>query len=245
MQTVGEQCAELMLEILTCQLSLDSSTTKLACARHIQHLHLQTDLLPDRIDLRLLTAALRTGLILHCKTTGQQATCCVRHCFMVVASGPRSVTPAGYQQIHGKITSLPCFRQPVSRLQWGPAQLSTRVQPEAVRWHGHRAAMQHRPSSMQRRSRQIAAQALNEEASQRQRNAAGSGSEAVVRGGAGSTGLRLGELVNSPFDADILSVALPALASIMLDATMLLVDTGGASRARSAAFFTHAKSCAA
>lgn len=74
-------------------------------------------------------------------------------------------------------------------------------------------------------------QALNEDATDRQRSVAGSGSEAVVHGGAGSTSSRLGELVNSPFDADIRSVALPALASIMLDAIMLLVDTGAAALA--------------
>jgi hypothetical protein len=68
--------------------------------------------------------------------------------------------------------------------------------------------------------------ALNEDATDRQRSVGGSGSEAVARSGAGSTSSRLGELVNSPFDADIFSVALPALASIMLDAIMLLVDTG-------------------
>ena len=74
-------------------------------------------------------------------------------------------------------------------------------------------------------------QALNEDATDRQRSVAGSSSEAVVRGCAGSTSSRLGELVNSPFDADIRSVALPALASIMLDAIMLLVDTGAAALA--------------
>lgn len=35
-----------------------------------------------------------------------------------------------------------------------------------------------------------------------------------------------GGILSSPFDADIFSVAAPALASIMLDAIMLLVDTG-------------------
>ena len=33
-------------------------------------------------------------------------------------------------------------------------------------------------------------------------------------------------MASSPFDAGIASVAVPALGSIMLDAVMLLVDTG-------------------
>jgi hypothetical protein len=42
----------------------------------------------------------------------------------------------------------------------------------------------------------------------------------------------IGGILSSPFDADIFGVALPALASIMLDAVMLLIDTGESSPAR-------------
>lgn len=36
----------------------------------------------------------------------------------------------------------------------------------------------------------------------------------------------LGGLASSPYDASILAIAVPALGSILLDAVMLLVDTG-------------------
>jgi hypothetical protein len=149
---------------------------------------------------------------------------------MFVASLPRSVTSARFQHAHGRSPVLTCLKRPASRLQFGSAQLSTRGQPNAERWH--RPLARHKGSTM-RHIRHMLTQALNEDATDRQRSVSGSGSEAVVRGGVGSTSSRLGELVNSPFDADIRSVALPALASIMLDAVMLLVDTGGATPVRS------------
>lgn len=163
---------------------------------------------------------------MHCQTTVVNNDLCLYN-FMFTTTALRGVTPAESQQIYGRRSSLPCSRQPVSRLQHGQSQLSTPAQHTTV--HSHRAALQPISRPMHLRSRQIVAQALNEEASQRQRSA-GSGSEAVARGGTGSTTSRLGELLNSPFDADIFNVALPALASIMLDAIMLLVDTGAVMR---------------
>lgn len=127
--------------------------------------------------------------------------------------------------------AVPCSRQPDSRCQPRTAQLFGPVQPSAHsggQWHRRQALVQLAGHAKLRPSRSTATQAFNDDAADRQRSAEGSGSEAVARGRAGSSGSRLGELVNSPFDADIFSVAVPALASIMLDAIMLLVDTGAA-----------------
>lgn len=127
---------------------------------------------------------------------------------------------------------LPCLRRPASRLRSVQVQLPRQAQPDAAQWH---QPLVRNRGSTRRHKRRTLTPALNEDAADRQRSVGGSGSEAVARSGAGSTSSRLGELVNSPFDADIFSVALPALASIMLDAIMLLVDTGASAPAHSAA----------
>lgn len=162
----------------------------------------------------------RLALCLRCVTSWQV---CPLQSFMFVARLPRSVASAGAQRANGSIGVLPCLRRPASRLRSVQVQLSRRAQPDAGQWH--QPLVRHKGST-QRHSRHILTRALDEDATDRQRSVGGSGSEAVARSGAGSTSSRLGELVNSPFDADIFSVALPALASIMLDAIMLLVDTG-------------------
>lgn len=147
------------------------------------------------------------------------------HClFMVTATalrvpGARSTVRQQFQRPgHGLLCSR--FPQVAARRQTAQVRPVAAVR-EPARSHSTPGAFLRPYHRHDARGSRTAAQAATDDSADAPRSSA----QAVNSSGAGLRS-RLSDLVRSPFDAEIFNVAVPALGSILLDAVMLLVDTG-------------------
>lgn len=139
--------------------------------------------------------------------------------------GTRSAVISSTEHLQRSAYRLVCSRPAQSAAHRQTAQ---RVKPLAAARQSAELQSHSRPGAFLRsariheaRSSRTAAQAATDDSADAPR----SSTQALGRS-AGGFRTWLAELFNSPFDADIFNVAVPALGSILLDAVMLLVDTG-------------------